>query len=518
VIREPGLLKPAIFRNFIATLLVALSTTGCLDDNNQPPVMAGLPGDTTLQVGQRFGVMPMAADPDGDPVTFEIKNQPRWATFDPQTGELTGVPGIPDVGTYADVRISVSDGKSLVRGKPFDITVLGPVATEPSDPAPEDPPPSTPPGEEPTPPAAANTPPTISGKPATSVTAGQAYVFTPTASDSDGDKLTFSIANKPSWASFSASTGRLSGTPSSAAVGSYANISISVFDGAASASLPPFNIVVERANSVPTISGKPATTVPAGQAYVFTPTASDSDGDKLTFSIANKPSWASFSATTGRLSGTPASSDAGAHVGISISVSDGQATASLPAFEIMVEAVNRAPSIGGSPSTTVSEGQAYSFKPTASDPDGDPLTFSISGKPSWATFSTSTGQLSGTPGEGTAGTYSNIVISVTDGKLTTSLAAFSITVKPPSTGSATLSWSSPTARTDGSALTNLAGYRIYYGTSSGSLSKSITIDNPGVTTYVVENLSSGTYFFAMTAFDAQGVESSRTNPVSKTIP
>ena len=65
--------------------------------------------------------------------------------------------------------------------------------------------------------------------------------------------------------------------------------------------------------------------------------------------------------------------------------------------------------------------------PTASDPDtGDTLTFSVSGEPSWANFDTDTGQLSGTPTA--AAVHTGIVISVSDGALSASLPAFSITV------------------------------------------------------------------------------------------
>ncbi len=84
-------------------------------------------------------------------------------------------------------------------------------------------------------------------------------------------------------------------------------------------------------------------------------------------------------------------------------------------------------------------------------------------------------------------------------------------------GSATLSWSPPTARTDGSQLSNLAGYKVYYGTSSGSYPNMIRIDNPGLTTYVVENLAPATYYFVMTAFDDVGSESAQTGVVSKKI-
>src|SRR5262249_38061958 len=157
-----------------------------------------------------------------------------------------------------------------------------------------------------------NRAPTISGSPATSVQATQAYSFQPAASDPDNDTLTYSIANKPAWATFSTSTGRLTGTPASTNVGTYANIVISVSDGRASAALPAFSTNVTAArNRAPTISGTPPTTAAAGSAYTFTPTASDPDKDTLGFTIQNKPAWASFDTSTGRLSGTPATSDIG---------------------------------------------------------------------------------------------------------------------------------------------------------------------------------------------------------------
>lgn len=185
-------------------------------------------------------------------------------------------------------------------------------------------------------------------------------------------------------------------------------------------------------------------------------------------------------------------------------------------------ASNRAPTISGSPATSVTAGQSYSFTPQASDPEGATLTFSITNRPAWATFSSSTGGLSGTPAAGNVGTTSGIVISVTDGTNSVSLASFSIqvtaaTTPPPVTGSATLTWQPPTERTDGSTLSNLSGYRIYYGTSQGNYSNTASVTNPGLTSYVIENLAGGTWYFVMTAVDGAGLESARTNPVSKTI-
>lgn len=466
---------------------------------NSAPAISGSPG-TTIQAGTAYSFKASASDPDGDSLTWSVSGKPAWASFSTSDGTLSGTPADSNVGTSGDIIVTVDDGKGGTASlAAFRITVNARPSTTPT------------PG---------NTAPTISGAPAASVTAGSAYSFQPSAADANGDKLSFSISNKPSWASFSTSNGRLSGTPASSNVGTTSGIVISVNDGkGGNASLPAFLIRVEApANRAPTISGSPVTSVQAGSAYSFQPTASDADGNTLSFSIVNKPSWASFSTSNGRLSGTPASSNVGTTSGIVISVSDGKGgSASLPAFSLSVtSAPNRAPTISGTPTTSVTAGTAYNFRPTAADADNDALTFSISNKPAWANFNTSNGTLSGTPADADAGSYSNIVISVSDGKATTNLAAFTITVSSAATGNATLSWSAPTQREDGSALTNLAGYQIYYGRSPGSYSSSVRVGS-GVTSYVIENLSSGTWYFSMTSIDAAGLESERSGEVSKSI-
>jgi hypothetical protein len=178
---------------------------------------------------------------------------------------------------------------------------------------------------------------------------------------------------------------------------------------------------------------------------------------------------------------------------------------------------NHAPTISGTPPLQVQVGSTYSFTPQAADSDGDSLTFTIVNKPAWASFDTKTGALTGTASS--SGTFSGVTIGVTDGNATASLAPFAIATSaaPGNTGSVSLSWSPPTSRTDGTALTNLAGYRIRYGTSPNTYTSSVTINTPGVASYVIDNLSSGTYYFVVVAVDAAGVESTDSNSASKTI-
>lgn len=178
---------------------------------------------------------------------------------------------------------------------------------------------------------------------------------------------------------------------------------------------------------------------------------------------------------------------------------------------------NSAPQISGSPSSAVAVGEMYSFTPNASDPNGDTLSFTIDNPPGWAGFDTGTGELSGQPTLGNVGLYENILISVSDGKASTSLPQFSISVDQVGTFSTTLSWTAPTQNEDGSALTDLSGYKLYWGTTPGSYPNSVTIDDAGTTIYVVENLSAGTYEFVATSFNTAGVESRYSGSATKVL-
>ena len=178
---------------------------------------------------------------------------------------------------------------------------------------------------------------------------------------------------------------------------------------------------------------------------------------------------------------------------------------------------NSAPTLSGTAMSSVNAGAVYSFAPSASDADGDVLTFQIENKPEWATFSTIDGKLTGAPTFAHAGAYKDIVISATDGKATTSLPAFSITVAEIAIDGDTLVWIAPSENVDGGALTDLAGFYIVYGPSSTMLHQSLRIDNPSVDRYVLDGLPAGTYYFAVRAYTASGTQSALSNIISKVI-
>ena len=109
------------------------------------------------------------------------------------------------------------------------------------------------------------------------------------------------------------------------------------------------------------------------------------------------------------------------------------------------------------------------------------------------------------------------MIRVSDGEHTAALAQFTVNVVEHADGTATVSWQPPTQNVDGTALTNLEGYRIHYGTTPGSYEQVVTVNNAGLSSYVIENLGPGTWFFAVTALSSSGAESDISGEASKTI-
>lgn len=172
---------------------------------------------------------------------------------------------------------------------------------------------------------------------------------------------------------------------------------------------------------------------------------------------------------------------------------------------------NQPPTLSGTPASTVVQDQQYSFIPTAADADGDSLTFTISNLPAWMDFDEATGALTGTPGMAEIGSYPDIVIEVSDGQDSASLEPFEITVLASATGSLTLSWTPPSRDADGSPLQDLAGYRIHWGTQTGNYPNALQVNEPGIASFLIENLAPGNYFCAVSAFDAAGNESELSN-------
>ena len=174
----------------------------------------------------------------------------------------------------------------------------------------------------------------------------------------------------------------------------------------------------------------------------------------------------------------------------------------------------------GTPPASVSVGDPYYYAPTVSQ-GSVPVSFSIQGQPAWTSFDYQTGALAGTPTAADVGPSGEITITAYNSVNTVSVGPFAIEVVPAGSpgrsGSATLTWSPPGVNTDGSPLTNLAGYYVHFGTSEASLTQIIELTDASATTYVVSNLSPGTYYFAVSAYNSLGLEGAWSNIASKTL-
>ena len=194
------------------------------------------------------------------------------------------------------------------------------------------------------------------------------------------------------------------------------------------------------------------------------------------------------------------------------------------AFSGLRRTRNKPPTISGDPLTAIETAKAYVFQPTASDPEGQPLTFTVANMPSWMHFDASTGALTGVPSAALAGVYANIVVAVSDGRNLSSLAPFNVSVLAPSppptpvANNATIQWNAPTTNEDGSTLTNLAGFKVYYGRAANTLDQVIQIASPSTTSQVIQNLTTGTWYFAVSTLNAAGIESQLSALATRSFP
>jgi len=262
--------------------------------------------------------------------------------------------------------------------------------------------------------AATNQPPVLALIGAKSVNEGQALAFTASATDPNGNALTFSAGGLPTGATFTPA-GAFSWTPTFAQAGSY-NATITVTDNGT----PPasdFEIVtitVGNVNRPPVLAPIGAKTVNENQALTFTATATDPDGGTLTFSGSNLPTGATLNATTGAFSWTPTFNQGQSPpYSVTVIVTDVGGLNDQETFTVTVGNVNRPPVLAPIGAKTVNANAPLTFTATATDPDGGALTFAATNLPAGATLNATTGAFSWTPTSGQAGNYP-VTVTVTD--------------------------------------------------------------------------------------------------------
>jgi PGF-pre-PGF domain-containing protein len=238
--------------------------------------------------------------------------------------------------------------------------------------------------------------------------------FTASASDLNGDSLTYSADNLPNGATFNPTTRTFSWTPSYDQAGVY-DVQFTVSDGEYSDS-ENITITVNDVNRPPVLSSIGDKSVDENSTLTFTINATDPDGDALTNSTVNLPSGASFDTSTGTFTWTPSFDDAGTYADVQFIVSDGSLEYSEN-ITITVNDVNRAPVLFSIGNKAVDENTLLEFTVFATDPDGDNLTYSAKNLPSGASFDPGTKTFSWTPTYDQIGTYLDVQFLVSDGSL-----------------------------------------------------------------------------------------------------
>ncbi len=350
-------------------------------DINRPPVVN--PVDQFNREGDSASYAVSGSDPDGDTLVWTATGLPPGFTIS-STGVISGTFGPGSAGVY-NINVAVCDAL-LCATKPFVWTV------------------------------GANMPPTVFHPNRTNVE-GDTVSYATTASDPDGDALTYSATGLPPGISINPSTGQLTGTLGYNTAGTY-NPTITVSDGRLTAA-HTFNWIVTNTNRPPDAVNDVAS-VNQGQSVTVTVLNldSDPDGDALTVTAITQPAQGTAVLNAnGTVTYTAPANFSGVTT-FTYTIVDGNGGTDTATVTISVGDVNFPPTVFHA-NRVNAEGDTVSYLSTASDPDGDVLTFSATGLPAGISINPATGQLTGTLGYNTAGTY-NPTITVSDGGLTAS--------------------------------------------------------------------------------------------------
>jgi RHS repeat-associated protein len=368
------------------------------DSLNQNPAIDSTPLGPAL-VGQQYRYQVKAHDADGDPLTFSLTSPPAGMSINASTGLLTWTPITSQVGTVT-VSINVTDGRQGGITQTYQLEVD---------------------------PIASNSAPHITSTPRGSVQIGKNYVYDAIATDADRDPLVFTLVSGPQGMLITPG-GHLVWVPAANEAGAN-DVTIQVSDGRGGAEQQTFtiNVTATASNSPPDITSTPAATAIVGSQYIYGATGDDPDGDTITWSLTQAPQGMSVNAATGQLLWTPIVSQIGS-ASVVLRASDPQGAFVEQAFTLAVHSGNAAPTISSTPPTRGSVGTLYAYSVRSIDPDGDAITFSLTGTPPLGmTINSSTGLVRWTPGSTQLGD-NNVTIRATDSHGAFVEQAFKITV------------------------------------------------------------------------------------------
>src|SRR5208337_4929048 len=262
-----------------------------------------------------------------------------------------------------------------------------------------------------------NQPPYITSVPVVDAIVGRTYSYAATATDADSNPLTFSLTTAPSAMQVDPTTGQVTWSPTTADLGTH-NITLRVDDGLGGYATQSYviNVTTPPPNRPPYFTSEPVVDANVNTAYTYEATAVDPDGNSLTFAVAAGPDGLKIDPGTGLVSWTPTSPQLGPQ-NVSLTVADGQGGTATQSYTILVqpEPGDHPPVIISHPVTTALAGQTYTYPVKAIDPDGDPLTYSLTTAPQGMTIDPAAGLVSWTPTLADVG-QQDVTVRVDDGR------------------------------------------------------------------------------------------------------
>ncbi|MEM7331842.1 MAG: putative Ig domain-containing protein [Chloroflexota bacterium] len=252
-----------------------------------------------------------------------------------------------------------------------------------------------------------NQPPILTNTADQNSNEGDTISLTISATDADGDTLTYSATGLPTELSINSTTGEIAGTLGFFSEGSY-TVNVTVTDGTITDS-DSFTWTISGSNQAPTVANPGDQTSSEGDAVSLQISGSDPDGDGLTYSATGLPTDLSID-SAGLIAGTLGYESAGSY-SVTVTVSDGVLTDS-ETFNWTINNTNRAPSLINPGAQANDEDDTVSLNITASDADGDTLTYSATGLPAGLSLNTTTGEITGTATP--AGDFT-VIVTVSDG-------------------------------------------------------------------------------------------------------
>ena len=353
---------------------------------NTLPVITSAPPRQAV-ASYPYGYRVHAQDADNDPLAFQLETAPEGMFIDEATGVVSWTPTAAQIGAEHPVKVVVDDGRGGKVVQLFEVDVLA---------------------------DADNDPPIIASTPRQSVQLGRRYASPIIAVDPNMDPLSYQLDLAPVEMTID-QTGLMTWDPFPAQLGTH-DVAVRVEDGRGGVATLGFtvDVIPNPDNRQPEILSAPRLTATVGQPYEYDLKVGDADGDFLVFALDTSPTGMSLDPVLGTLRWTPTSHQIATH-DVVVHVFDGQGGSASQSFAVTVRGTNVPPLITSTPPTIGASEDPYVYAVRASDPEGDPLAFSLTEAPNGMTIDEATGLLEWMPQQTQVGSHV-VEILVADGQ------------------------------------------------------------------------------------------------------